>query len=224
MYPQLQIQQLPPTIPPFKSLAQLDLQPSRHIYKVAMSGIRIIDCTPSFGSKNEYQPSRSTWNNVLRAHNLPLRKDGDCPVNLPPPLNFPIPEKLRVAGYDVEYFSRLPEFQHWNDPRYGKEAFLHDTDILNSKSAASMSLVDLFLRSPVDPSWYCTLPVAQHTERQGELERIIAGHRRRIRQINLINETLESDIALYESELTRCKARIERHQRAQQAMSDTVGS
>ena len=122
-----------------------------------------------------------------------------------------------MAGYDVEYLRHLPEFQHWKDPHFGKENFLHDTDLLNLESATYIPLVYLFVRSPVDQSWYDKLPVAQNIERQGELEQTIESKRRKIRQSNLINETLEADVTLHKKELLRCKERIRLCQQAQQA-------
>jgi hypothetical protein len=177
-----------------------------------MSGINITDCTPSFGSKNVIQKKCSTWNDVLRAHNLPARKDCDGYITSPRPLTFPIAKELRLAGYDVDYLRHLPEFQHWHDPNFGEEAFLHDTDLLNPSSATYVPLVYLFVRGPVDRDWYDKSPIAQHTQRQDELQKMIESKRRKISQNDLINETLEADVALHESELMRCRKRIERCQ------------
>ncbi|KAF3032670.1 hypothetical protein E8E11_000057, partial [Didymella keratinophila] len=100
-----------------------------------MSAINITDCTPSFGANIVIQNKCSTWNDVLRAHNLPARQNYNGSINSPRPLDFPIAKELRLAGYDVDYIRHLPEFQHWNDPQFGHEAFLHDTDLLKPGSA-----------------------------------------------------------------------------------------
>lgn len=184
-----------------------------------MPGINITDCTPNFGPKNVTQAKRSTWNDILRAHNLPPRKSGDVPFTSPRPLDFPIAKELRQAGFDVDYLRKLPEFQHWHDSQFGGTALLHDTDLLNPESATYVPLVYLLVRGSIDMSWYDKLPITQHFARQIKLQKTIENKRRKIRQNDLINETLEADIALHDSELSRCKEHIERCRKAQRALS-----
>lgn len=159
------------------------------------------------------QNQQITWNDILRAtHQPPLAVDGNRPIALPQPPNFPNPIPIHRTGYDTAFLRTLPEFAHWNDPSFGEEPLSYDDYMLR----AQVPIADLFQRGAVTMEWYSTcVPFGVLEGRREELEEEARGYREVICRCRGIADQVEwhvmeffvGELGRLEGELERCELR-----------------
>jgi hypothetical protein len=175
--------------------------PARNAKKRTMVPTRILP--------QQHASHQTTWNDILRATYRPrLEADGEHPIVLSQPPNFPQTIPIHRIGYNTAFLRTLPEFSHWNDPSFGEEAFSYDAYMLRAR----VSIVDLSQRGAMTTEWYDTdVPLGVLEGRCGELKKEAEGYREVIRGYLAIADRMEWDvIGFFVKELERVEERLER--------------